>query len=220
MTYDELRRQNMLYGVGIATFSLTSAFSLKENQSPENTVLYVVVWRQGSSFLQPFNLGMNSSSCRAGELHSTALSFHLNLGGNAHRQRCCQGKRHRQEWNQLFNSDCWYKSILRWNEQQLTSDCDFSNYFAFANSVAGHTFVAPSILRSGQVDLQIAFTGLSSGRQNTIQFGPLVGQGRSTMGQALQPDHLSDPHSHVIRHRSGIRRSCKVRKRKETLKKF
>lgn len=48
--------------------------------SPEHTVLDVVVQWQGSSFLQPLNLGFYTTCCRAGELYSAALSFNFNLG--------------------------------------------------------------------------------------------------------------------------------------------
>lgn len=90
---------------------------------------------------------------------------------------------------------------------KLTSDCDFSDHFAVGHFVAGHALVAPSILSRSQVDLKIPSADLGPRGQVSIHFGPSVSQGRSAMGQALQSDHLSDPHSHIIRDRSGIRRS-------------
>lgn len=90
---------------------------------------------------------------------------------------------------------------------KLTSDRDFSDHFAVAHFVAGHTLVAAGILSGSQVDLKITSANLSPRGQVSIQLGPGVRQRRGAMGQALQPDHLPDPHSHVIRHRSGIRKS-------------
>lgn len=49
-------------------------------ESPEHTVLDVVVRWQGSSFLQPLNLGFYTACCRAGELYSAALGLNFNLG--------------------------------------------------------------------------------------------------------------------------------------------
>lgn len=90
---------------------------------------------------------------------------------------------------------------------ELTSDCDFSDHFAVAHFVAGHALVAPSVLGSSQVDLEIPSVDLGPRGQASIQLGPRVGQRRGAMGQTLQPDHLPDPHGHVIGHRSGIRKS-------------
>lgn len=89
---------------------------------------------------------------------------------------------------------------------KLTSDCYFRDHFAVGHFVAGHALVAPSILSSSQVDLKIPSANLGPLGQVSIQFGPSVGQGRSAVGQALQPDHLPDPNSHIVGHRSGIRR--------------
>lgn len=90
---------------------------------------------------------------------------------------------------------------------KLTSYCDFSNDFAVAHFVAGHTLVASSILSGSQVYLQVPCTDFCPRREVSIQLGPNISQRRSAVGQALQPDHLPDPHGHIIRHRGGIWRS-------------
>lgn len=98
-------------------------------------------------------------------------------------------------------------SVCQTLSPKLTSDCDFNDHFAVAHIVAGHTLVAASILGSSQVDLEIPSANLSSRGQVSVYPGPSVGQRRSAVGQALQPDHLPDTHSYIIGQRSGIRRS-------------
>lgn len=89
---------------------------------------------------------------------------------------------------------------------KLTSDCNFGDHFAVSHFVAGNALVAPSVLGGGQVDLEIPSVDLGPRGQAAVELGPRVGQRRGAMGQTLQPDHLPDPHGHIIGHRRGIRK--------------
>lgn len=51
-------------------FSPSQAKTMSD--SPEHSILDVVVWWQGTSFLQPFNFGFYTTCSRTGELHGTA----------------------------------------------------------------------------------------------------------------------------------------------------
>lgn len=95
-------------------------------------------------------------------------------------------------------------SSLRFEFQVLTSDCDFGHHVTAAHVVAGDALVTPSILSGGQVDLEIASVNHGPRWQASIQLDPRVGQRRGPVSQTLQPDHLPDPHGHVVRHRRGV----------------
>lgn len=57
-----------------------------KSSSPEHSVLDVVVRWQGSSLLQPLDLGFDAPCCGTGELHGAALRLDLDLRRHAHRQ--------------------------------------------------------------------------------------------------------------------------------------